>query len=106
MDCLAQRVQSSNRHSRRESVGANRVVPFNYALNTILKVMEEKSLPDAIKMNLRAVISHWLQSSDDIPLILGKAALPNWNRILRAYYSTASGKNGHLKSYKETTQSD
>jgi DNA (cytosine-5)-methyltransferase 1 len=108
MDSLTQRVQNSIRHSRRETVGAkfDGRVPFNYALNSILKVTEERSFTNAVKTNLRAVISHWLQSSDDTPLILGKAVLPSWNRILRAYYSPASGKNEPLRSYKEATQSE
>lgn len=55
------------------------------ALQILLSVETANSHPEAIRAELPAIISHWLQSPKSVPLMIDKEAGIRWTKILAAY---------------------
>lgn len=62
-----------------------KVIPHREALRVILSSMAEESLPDRVRVELPAIVSHWLQTPQKVPLILGKKTGRKWRALLSAY---------------------
>ena len=60
-------------------------VPHREALRVLLSAEAAQLHPDEVRSELQAIISHWLQSPLEDPLVLGSEAAVRWRTILAAY---------------------
>jgi DNA (cytosine-5)-methyltransferase 1 len=61
------------------------VIPHDPALRVLLAAETGEGLSDEARTELPAVISHWLQSPKDPPILCPAAVGNRWERILRSY---------------------
>ena len=65
-------------------------VPHREALRVLLSAEAAQLHPEEIRSELPAIISHWLQSPLQDPMVLGSDATLRWRTILSTYARTAS----------------
>lgn len=93
------RKNSSSGHATsnaRNAKSAN-LIHYRDALRLILSSMAGESLPESIRAELPAIVSHWLQTPESEPLGLEKGIGGNWRSILSAYANTGIEKFLRLK---------
>jgi hypothetical protein len=74
-----------------------KVIPYREALRVLLSSMAAEALPESIRAELPAIASHWLQTPEEAPLILGKATGDKWRLILSAYADSGNENFMQLK---------
>ncbi len=78
---------------------------FSHALELLLSVeREEKKHSEHIKEELPAIISHWLQSPDEPPILLDRSYGEKWRGIIDAHCLASGGlqnKQRHISKSKK-----
>jgi len=69
---------------------AGNVIPYREALRVLLSSMAAEPLPESARAELPAIASHWLQTPEAAPLILGRDTGDKWRLILSAYADSGS----------------
>jgi len=64
-------------------------LPYTEALRVLLSAEAGQPYPEEVRAELPAIISHWLQSPKEAPLVLGADAGARWRVILGTYMLTA-----------------
>ena len=72
-------------------------IPYREALRVLLSSMAAEALSERIRAELPAIASHWLQTPEAAPLILGRATGDKWRLILSAYADSGSENFMQLK---------
>jgi DNA (cytosine-5)-methyltransferase 1 len=69
-------------------------IPYQVALNLILEAEAGSQFTEHQKAELPAIVSHWLQSSEDPPILLDASFGKKWRKILLEHCETVVGKSG------------
>lgn len=93
------RIKSSNGHEAAKAHNAKpaNILPYREALRVILSAMAGESLPESIRAELPAIVSHWLQTLEKEPLGLENGTGDRWRLMLLAYANTGTEKFLQLK---------
>lgn len=78
--------------SRADNAKLPALIDHGDALNIILTSKVVESLSESARMKLPAIASHWLQSPERDPLILGKHVGENWRTLLSKHVGSCYGK--------------
>jgi DNA (cytosine-5)-methyltransferase 1 len=73
-------------------------LPYQAALNLILEAEAGSQFTEHQKAELPAIVSHWLQSPEDPPILLDASFGKKWRKILLEHCSTVVGESGAVKS--------
>jgi DNA (cytosine-5)-methyltransferase 1 len=65
-------------------------VPHHEAIRILLSLEAMSPLSKSIRAKLPSIVSHWLQSPDNPPLLLGKRRRKRWRKSLLAYENAQS----------------
>jgi DNA (cytosine-5)-methyltransferase 1 len=60
------------------------LIHYKDAMQAILAYEEATSLPDIVREELPAIVSHWLQSPEDAPILLDESYSERWQDLLRS----------------------
>lgn len=82
----------SHARSRPGRTKSSHVIAHDVALNLIQNSIAVESLDEKKKAQLRAIVSHWLQSPEKDPLVLGKSAGQRWRALLSGHVGSGSVK--------------
>jgi DNA (cytosine-5)-methyltransferase 1 len=69
--------------------GKAEALPYTEALRVLLSAEAGQTHPEEVRAELPAIISHWLQSPKEAPLVLGTEAGARWRAVLGAYVRAA-----------------
>ncbi len=69
--------------------GKAEALPYTVALHVLLSAEAGQPHSEEVRAELPAIISHWLQSPKEAPLVLGAEAGARWRAILGTYTRTA-----------------
>lgn len=72
-------------------------LPHKTALTVILEAEAESQLTEHQKAELPAIVSHWLQSPEDPPILLDASFGKRWRKILLEHCSTVVGEPREVK---------
>lgn len=87
----------ANKPSKAANTRSGKLIPYREALRVILSSMAGESLPKPVLAELPAIVSHWLQTPEAAPLILGSKTGEKWRSILSAYADYGSESFLRLK---------
>lgn len=81
------------------------VINHEEALRVLLAAEVTAEFSDAVREEMPAIITHWLQSPEDSPILLDLSYTEKWSAVLRAYcetqgYTPAPSKRRPSKSAK------
>ena len=60
------------------------LIHYKDAMRAILAYEEATPLPDIVREELPAIVSHWLQSPEDAPILLNESYSERWQALLRS----------------------
>lgn len=80
---------ASSRTCKSKSPG---VIAYDDALDFILGSIPAGSLQERFRDQLKAIVSHWLQSPESDPIILGQRSGKKWRALLSTYADSTSVK--------------
>ena len=83
-----------------------RIISHHEAMRHLLTSMAGKSLPEHAQAELRAIVSHWLQSPEGDPLFLGKKMGKDWRTQLAAYADFSWESVTNSRSRKKSRNSN
>jgi len=81
--------------------GKANALPYTQALRVLLSAEAGQPHSESVHAELPAIISHWLQSPKEAPLMLGAEAGARWRTILSTYVHIAEGE---FSSHPRTTR--
>src|SRR5437762_2123846 len=82
------------------------LIPHREAFRVLISCMASERLPENIRAELPAIISHWLQSPAEDPLIIDRAFGAKWRTQLSAYSRTPRRDFVRFKSSNSKPQID
>jgi len=77
-----------------------KVIPYREALRLILSSMATKRLPESIRSELPAIVSHWLHAPKEAPLLLAKKTGKKWRALLSGYVAINPDNLARLKLHR------
>ena len=64
-------------------MNGKRIIPYDEALKLLMAAEGGESHSDIVREELAAIISHWLQSPSEVPILLHESHGKKWKNILR-----------------------
>jgi DNA (cytosine-5)-methyltransferase 1 len=87
MTTLSRKKAISRRPVLRKS---DKAIPFTEALRVLLAAEAATDLPKEVRDELPAIISHWLQSRSEPPILLNQSFSSRWEVMLSEYAASAN----------------
>jgi DNA (cytosine-5)-methyltransferase 1 len=67
-------------------------ISHRHALQTLLEKIDHGKYPEPIREEIPAIVSHWLQSPNEPPLLVGKKEASVWAKLLKSEFGSGTAK--------------
>ena len=74
-------------------------ISHSLALQVLLEKIDQRTYPETIREEIPAIISHWLQSTNEPPLLVGKKEASAWAKLLKSEFGAGTAKKFPVIDY-------